>query len=312
MNNNEVSIVLSADHAFTMPLGIAILSILKNKNKNRLFSFYILDGGLHQEDKEKINLLFKENDLSRIQYITIDQEKFKNFFDKRHFSKAANYRLLAPEIINSEKIIYLDCDIIVNLDLSDLYDIDLKNNILGAIQEVSDDYVKKYYFRNIKRYFNSGVLLINNKKWIDNQIWEKSNTFIAENKNLLKYPDQDTLNHLLENDWLELDKKFNTQLDIHQKKGIEEKSIFHFVGAIKPWHYRYNNSYKNLFLKYLKESPWNDYRYPDKTFLNILKRFLLDPTFLISKNILKLILPKFMLKKLKNKFWEISNKRDSK
>lgn len=310
LETETIPIILSADHKYLMPLGVTIKSIIDNKDKETKLKIIILDGGLEDEDKKIISSLAKEN--AKIEYQVINKNNFSDFPEKRYFSLAAIYRLIAPEIFDYKKILYLDCDTIVLKDLSSLYKTDISNYILAAIREKSEAYVKKYFFREISRYFNSGVLLINTEKWRQEKIWQKSINFIKENKNIVKYPDQDTLNHLLENNWLELNKVFNFQLDKHEPLHKElDINILHFVGARKPWHYLYKNPYKKYFLKYLNSSPWSAYVYPDKNIKTVIQKQIIEPLFLITKNIIKKTAPKKAIKIMKNIFWYFSNKKDS-
>jgi len=307
----KIPIVFSADNIYSMPLGIALISIFENKKKDHEIKIYVLDSGISDDNKDKLKIIEK-NYKFKINYLKIDISKFNLFTEKRYFTKAIYYRLLAPNIINEEKIIYLDCDVIVASDLMDLYKTDLKNKTIAAVKDRSEEYVKKYSFYDIKNYFNSGVLLMNVKRWKKENIWQKSLKFLKENREKFKYPDQDLLNFLFENQWLKINKNFNFQLDKHQEliKDSEIK-ILHFVGARKPWHYLYNNPYKKYFLKYLKISPWADYRYPDKNLKIFLQKYLLEPIFLVFKKIIKKTAPKSVVKIMKNIFWYFSNLRDS-
>jgi len=305
-----IPIVLAADHFYAMPLAVTITSMIANKKFGHIYKIYILDGGLNIDDKQKLKNFCSDEVL--IEFLNIIKNDFKLFPEKRHLKIAAYYRLIVPKMIDYEKIIYLDSDIILNFDLIDLYKIDLRGRIIAAVREISEEYVKKYFFRPITKYFNTGVLLIDTKKWKDQKICERTFDFINNNINKIKYADQDALNHILEDDWLEIDSSFNFQLDKHQVMNADSRiNVLHFVGPLKPWHYSYNNGYKQWFLKYLQASPYSNYKYPDKNIKTILQKFFLEPVFIFVKKIVKKIAPKFLMKLLKNIFWYFSNRRDS-
>lgn len=306
-----VPIVLAVDHFYAMPLGVTITSILANKKPGSIFKIYILDGGLDTNDKQKLEI-FDQGEVS-IEYLKVNTEDFRLFPEKGYLKRSTHYRLIAPEVVGHKKIIYLDCDIIVNTDLVDLYSVDLKNHVIAAARDLSEDYLKKYFFRPIYRYFNNGVLLIDTKKWKEENILKKFVDFIKNNNFKTRCVNQDIFNHLLEDKCLEIDKSFNFQLDKHQVWDRHAKiNIFHFVGSRKPWHYIYNNKYKKYFLNYLRLSPWRDYKYPDKNFKTFLQRYLLEPIFVFLKKLVKRIAPKTIFKILKNIFWYFCNLRDSK
>lgn len=310
--NNKiiVPVALSADHFYAMQLGVTITSIRAHKTPGSIIKIYIIDGGLAAADKEKLEV-FNQGEIT-LEYLKVDIGRFSSFPVKRHWQPTTYYRLLAPEIVPHEKIIYLDSDIIVNDDLANLYQIDLENHVLAAVRDASENYVRKYYFRPICRYFNAGVLLINKRLWKEKDVWARALNFIKSEADKIKYVDQDILNHLLENDWLEIDRSYNIQLDIHQpwERGRQIK-ILHFVGERKPWHYLYGNRYKKYFIKYLRSSPWRDYQYPDKNFKTFFQRYILEPVFIFIKRMIKRWAPDNLLLILKNIFWRFSVWRDS-
>lgn len=312
MENNKpiIPIVLAADHCYAMPLTVAITSIVANKKPGHIYKIYILDGGLDRDDKRKLETY--ASDEAVIEYVQVNREDFRLFPERRHLKLATYYRLIAPEIIPHPRIIYIDSDTIVNTDFADLYQVDLEGKVVAAVREVSEDYVRRYFFRPIARYFNAGALLIDTKRWKEQGVWKKAIDFIKDNIDNIRYADQDVLNHLLEDDWLEIDKSYNFQLDKHQIfDNQQEIRIFHFVGSRKPWHYLYNNRYKRYFLDYLKLSPWNGYEYPDKNLKTFSQKYILEPIFIFLKRMAKRFSSQAILRILKNIFWYFSNLRDS-
>jgi lipopolysaccharide biosynthesis glycosyltransferase len=309
-NKMIIPIVLAADRFYALPLAVTLASIAANKKPGSIFKIHILDGGLDATDKQKLESFC--SDEITVDFLEVDNEKFAAFPVKRYLKMTTYYRLIAAEMLNYAKIIYLDCDIIVNCNLADLYKIDLRDQVIAAVRERSEVYIKKYFFRPISRYFNAGVLLIDTVKWREQNILKRAGDFIKDNIAKIKYDDQDVLNHLLENGWREIDGTFNFQLNMHQA-GDNGKSIniLHFVGRRKPWHYLYRNQYKQYFLRYLRLSPYADYRYPDKNLKTFTQKYFLEPVFVFFKKIVKRIAPRFLFKILTNIFRHFCYLRDS-
>jgi lipopolysaccharide biosynthesis glycosyltransferase len=269
----ELNIVMSSDDNFAPYLGITILSIIKNKMDGYKIIFNILDGEVSKSNKEKIKNIIKNNEECDVNFIKIDKKKFNAFPEKGHIKIPSYYRIIAPEIIPTSRLLYLDSDIIVTGDLMQLYSIDLKNNVIAAVKDVSEQYAKKQYFRKISRYFNAGVLLIDSQKWRQHKIWEKTLAIIKK-ENIMrknKYADQDILNDILENNWLKINQKYNEQINEYESEIKKNAVILHFIGRIKPWHSIYNNKNKKYYLQYLNLSPWdkqnifiNNYKYKKK------------------------------------------------
>ena len=154
---------------------------------------------------------------------------------KNHFTPFAQLRLFAdmiPEI--PYKIIYLDTDTVVNGDLKELFKIDISDYELAAVKDL-------YNWLNpnrwkVKKYFNSGVLLLNMKEIRKTKLFKKSRELVA-NKKMIS-PDQDALNFLVKKK-LMLPEKFNAkdkyykEIIVHHFCNVRKKH--HFFFRVKPW-----------------------------------------------------------------------------
>lgn len=236
-----IPIVYSTNSKYFDLLYVSIISLIKNTNSN--LDIYILYFKL---SKKKINLLTKlKSNKININLININNYLINNnFYLSSYISKEAYFRLYIGKIINYSKIIYLDCDTIINFDIKKLYNINLNNKVLGCVLDSNIKLDKNYYNYlkelGINNYFNSGVLLINNDLYLktDNEI---KDAFDILNKYNLKYHDQDILNIYYKDKTLILSKKYNYNIDLSNNKNIKViKGIIHFNGPRKPF-----NNYKN-------------------------------------------------------------------
>ena len=175
---------------------------------------------------------------------------------KNHFTPFAQLRLFAdmiPEI--PYKIIYLDTDTVVNGDLKELFKIDISNYELAAVKDL-------YNWLNpnrwkVKKYFNSGVLLLNMKEIRKTKLFKKSRELVA-NKKMIS-PDQDALNFLVKKK-LMLPEKFNAkdkyykEIIVHHFCNVRKKH--HFFFRVKPWMVdlvkEKMSAYNNLLDEYLE------------------------------------------------------------
>lgn len=154
---------------------------------------------------------------------------------KNHFTPYAQLRLFAdmiPEI--PYKIIYLDTDTIVNGDLKELFKIDITNYELACVKDLYN-WLNPYRWK-VKKYFNSGVLLLNMKAIRKSKLFKKSRELVA-NKKMIS-PDQDALNFLVK-DKLVLPEKFNAkdkyykEIIVHHFCNVRKRH--HFFFRVKPW-----------------------------------------------------------------------------
>ena len=181
--------------------------------------------------------------------------------------KGAQYRIWMEKVIpaNVTKIIYLDSDIIVNLDIAELWQVDLGDNVLAAVSEIENGTdLKKLFalcrdgFVKWEDYFNSGVLLINLKKFRDaKNVMLDGLKFVSQHDDY-QFLDQDILNYCFTRQRIKLPVKFNTFVKFARKRGDTlTNSIYHFAGESLPL---YNgDAFTNLWLDYFIKSAWIDH-----------------------------------------------------
>lgn len=239
-----MNITFSTDDNFSKQLMVTIASILKNSNLDDEFNFYILDGGISVDNKNRIEKLKKIKNF-KIEYLKINEDEFKNFPIYGHFKIPTYYRIKLPFLLNLDKILYLDCDIIVKKSLKALYNQELGDCYAICVEDfLSDfDFMKKHKKSlSLEKYFNAGVLLLNLKKMRRENIEEKCFDFVKNNSSSIKYVDQCILNKIfnlkvkfVENIWnFQYNNKIN---DISKKydKCKKDIVILHFASPYKPW-----------------------------------------------------------------------------
>jgi lipopolysaccharide biosynthesis glycosyltransferase len=284
----RIPVCFSCDNKYIPHLGVTITSILKNKNEDDNLVFYVLDGGMSEKNKEKLLSLKSINDFE-IKFIKVDNTRFSEIrvYGKDHITDASYYRLILPEICSREdKIIYLDCDLVVRTSLREMLEIDLTDYYIGAVPDVEN--ITQTKRLNVKQYVNSGVLLVNVWAWQRDNIVAKIFDWAKKNREKILFHDQDILNYTLEEKIKIIDSVWNTQVSkvknnnviLHEgqsqeatepnfKKSFENAKIIHYV-AYKPWKgpLQYINK-KDLYFEYLALTPWKNLKYKFK--LNNLK-----------------------------------------
>tara|TARA_Y100000590_G_scaffold201045_1_gene228464 strand:- start:3413 stop:4270 length:858 start_codon:yes stop_codon:yes gene_type:complete len=241
----NIPIFLAADDNYAPFVATTIASVCDKTDS--FVDFYILDGGISLENKEIILNVKKYFKNFSIEFIKINaEEQFKNFQTITHLTLAAYNRLLIPILKpNLKKVIYLDVDVIVMDDISELYKEKLDNYALGAvIEQGNKNYVKQSMF-NIEMnpnslYFNSGVLLLDLDQWRKHSILSELLKIEEKYRGKLLTLDQDILNKYFEDNYKILDKKFNV-MDTN-----DEIIIRHFASTIKPWNIPLNKSFPEL------------------------------------------------------------------
>ena len=269
-----IAVCFSSDDRYAQHLGVAIASILINKAPNDRLRFYILDGGISEKNKQKL-LSLKTLAECEIRFVVIDQTRFQScpkFTISDHLSEAAYYRYILPEIDPTlDKIIYLDCDLTVNASLSEFYRLDISRFAFAGVVDCSAEEQKKFF--GISQYCNSGVMLINLKKWRTDHITERLFDFTDQNREKFRFVDQDALNVLLQGEILYADKKWNVQssppnicplpeyVTLAQEFDalVPTAAVVHFITGEKPWNIGRRRPHQNLYFQYLKHTPWKNF-----------------------------------------------------
>lgn len=228
-----IPIVFSTDDNYVLPLAVAIKSLLDRKSKRDEYKIYVFHDELSEESKEKIKGVCESVFLE-----FVDVKPFlegTKFYAVGHVSVATYYRFFIPKILNEyDKVLYLDCDILINGDVGKLYDLDMDDNILAGNRMLSGE-------AQLRNYFNAGILLFNVKEYLKNGICEKCVQYIADNLNL-EYPDEQALNAVCFGKVVFLPFKYNFQtwycvseelLKKTRIKKIKDITIIHY--SSKPW-----------------------------------------------------------------------------
>lgn len=195
---NIVPIAFAFDNNLILPACVCISSLLINAKKGTFYDIFILHSENYDLDYHELDKIPQYYSNCRIQYRVVGNE-FDNAFEIRGITTPAYYRLLIPELIPEyDKVIYSDVDVIFRMDLSELYSLDLKENYLAATKDLglnlSKDgiaYIQSMPELHIGDYLQSGFIVINNKKILQDEIVQQLKSTA---KRKLKYQDQDTLN----------------------------------------------------------------------------------------------------------------------
>ena len=207
----------------------------------------------------------------------IDTDILKDFyFDKsKHYGNVMMFaRLLLSSVLpDLDKIIYLDCDIVVLNDLQSLWNFDVSDVAVAMAPDftLKDKSTLNRLGITTGYYLNSGVILMNLDYWRKHDVQNRIFSYILEKGDKLIYNDQDALNSILQNEHKVLHIKYNfSYYYFHRLIGVLYKEkiheiieardnpiIFHYFGPLKPWSLGAYLPGKELFIKYQKLSGWN-------------------------------------------------------
>lgn len=258
----NIHIAAVTNDVYAKHTAVMFNSILENNKSNNSIHFYIV-GNLSEENQLRIKNSL-ENYPAEVIFFPVSETQFKGFKLYSYFKKEAYYRLLLPELLdtNLEKVIYLDSDIIVKHDIIGLWNVNIDDYFLAAVQDAgrcASKARRRVLSIPLKAgYFNSGVLVLNLKKWREDNTADQVIQFAKQNPRKLKYIDQDAMNATLYSKWLKLHPKWNyLTARIRKRKIIKDPSIIHFAGPKKPWKSS-KHPLRNEYFRYLESTKWDN------------------------------------------------------
>lgn len=272
MKNNHIPIVLSAGSDFVVPTYMTIYSMLKNASPSRCYKIYILTPGNYPNDVIKwIKELEIKYPYTEIEIVDMGDKYHDIDIKLSHVRYPAYYRLSIPKLLlQDEKCIYIDSDVIVEGDISEYYDIDIEGYCLAGVKDIGftekekRDKMTLLGIETMEYYINSGTLLMNLKE-IRNLHIEDA----LEAGAYKYYPcvDQDVFNSICFGKIKVISLRFNAmtrytfygnreqkkEYGYYYEEALKNPVIIHYIGGkVKPWVSRYVLG-GNIWWKYVNE-----------------------------------------------------------
>lgn len=268
MNNKleNIPIFFTIDDGYTPFLAVALQSLIENASKNYNYCIKVLHTNVSEEHKKQIKKYECEN--VNIEFVDLSYyiEKVKDkLYTRDYYTNTTYFRLFLPELYPQyDKVVYLDSDIIVVGDISELYNVDMGTNLITAAPDdiiqynkVFQDYaelvvgVAKY-----QHYFNAGVLLMNLDQLRKFKFQEKFLYLLGTIKFSVAQ-DQDYLNRLCKGRTTLISHDWNVMPYVNEETKKEDIKLIHYNFAYKPWHFE-EVTYNEYFWKYAQKTEFYD------------------------------------------------------
>ena len=246
------TIVLAGDRNYTTQLETTIKSILYH---NRDVKIYILNQDIMPDWFRKPRKIARMLGSEIIDVKLPEQTVFQNWKKQAHISSIAYARYFIPDYIQEDTVLYLDCDLLINDKLDSLFDQNIEERYIAAIRDANG------------QGFNTGVLLIDNKKWRQEKLKERlieqsilTTKEVEEGRFEHFNGDQTIFNQVLQDDWLELGRAYNLQVG-HDVVALynnwqehltfsDKPVVIHFTTYRKPWTTLIANRYRDLWWEF--------------------------------------------------------------
>lgn len=246
----NIHITCSTDVNYMQHCMAMLCSVLENNQKHDI-TIHLLHHLLPQSCQEALVEMCNRYD-QEIMFYDVDVSKIGSVhITHPDLSIATYYRLLLPSLLDEsiDRILYLDCDVIVLKDISELFQVNLDGFGVAAVKDSCPYSNSHRMFIGLgldSNYFCAGVLLINMKYWREHNSSEVMFDFLDKHSEELYFEDQDVLNYAFRNHWFQLSNKYGKSpmaiaiMDGNQKcydhtDYLFDASIIHYATHVKPW-----------------------------------------------------------------------------
>lgn len=278
-------ILMCCDANYLQHAAVFLVSMLEH-NPQRRFNVVLACSDISDEILNKFGITFKPYAAIQLQLRPLIGNELEELPINGQLTKESWGRLWIEHYFpnNVKKVFYFDPDIVVTGNLTELLQTELGEHLLAAIDIPGSARIAVHGYDPAYGYFNSGVLIFNMKKW---QAADQRGALIAytyAHPERVNDPDQDALNGCFHADRLRLDYIWNAITPFFRDNpGVplpaeeiarvrRDVRVVHFNGSSKPWLFMCNHPRKKDYIHFLRMTAWRDYRYPDITAMNVVKK----------------------------------------
>ena len=240
-----VVIALVSNERYFPGLYCTVASALNHLDSTREVNLKVLDGGISKHSKNTLSRLVERyGNVVRLQFVAVDDSLFRDATVGPAESHMTYCRTLLPRLLDVPRLIYLDCDLLVFRDLSELFDLELSvGKILAAVHDsetltLGDDSRQLAGAMSLPvngRYFNAGVMLLNLNELRKQNFTEQSVEFFKRWRGQYRFHDQSAINFLLHGQIDELSEYWNRaswRFDAQQNNALD--CVLHYT-TFAPW-----------------------------------------------------------------------------
>lgn len=282
---NSIPVVFAANNSFVPMFAACLRSLIDHVSEDYNYDVVLLQTDVTKENKAILSGMIEGYNNVCLRFF--DVSGMIRDYDLRanaHISVETFFRFLIQAILPGyDKVLYLDCDLIVNADVAELYQTDVEGYMLaaaldpeiqghlnGASREIGRYIANELKLRNPYEYFQAGVLLFNEKQMREAYSLEQWLTFASVP---YKFSDQDVLNRYCEGRVKFLDMAWNLITDcdhtrvshiiVHAPQEIQQAyhkahaapKLIHYAGHRKPWH-KPTEDMAQYFWSALRKTPY--------------------------------------------------------
>lgn len=274
--SETIHIAIAADDRY-LPHAAAMLHSLWWSNRSAAINVHFLHGpDLSQRKRRLFDHMVKKLGF-KLQWLEVGNEQIQGLpSNVSYISKVVWYRLFMPQLFPQlDRILYLDCDVLVMDSIAPLWRTPLDENYFAAVTNVvpvhHSQRATELGLPSAECYFNLGIALWNLEIMRREGFTERVLSFARENASRLLWMEQDAINVLYWRERLRLHPRWNCQNGIFYsswgtrllnpqeiREAMENPALIHFEGGsfAKPWHYLSAHPLRKRYFFHRRRTPW--------------------------------------------------------
>ena len=239
-------VVTAGDSRFYQGVTMCLHSTMQYANKDYTYVLHVLDGGLSDQQYTDLDvgLTTKYSNVLLERHV-FDKDRLSGLrLDPTHTSASTYARLLIPEIISVPKVLYIDADILIGRDVSELLEDGVDSDVLvSAVRDpylltLEDDcpWIEKGSEESLYPYFNAGFMVMYLDRWRLEDVGKTLLSCAIRESSRCDYKDQTVLNYVLRGRVKIIDFQWNVDAREVASPDFTASGVnYHFFGYEKPW-----------------------------------------------------------------------------
>ena len=288
------SLIFCSDHRYA--IGVAVTGRMALEHSSEPCAMHVLHDGIPKSEQARIAQSWQHPNCRSVEFIDFDTSMISGFRPTMYIKSLITYAkmFIGSAVKHDGRLTFLDPDLLVYGDVTELENSDLEGNIMGAVQDISvradgqamaDKFAARLGIKDGFKYLNSGVLVLDLQRWRDEKIEQQCFDLALNAPEKLDSMDQDALNIVLEDRWKMLDVRWNTSQ--YEAPPGTRSGIVHLIGQAKPWHDDYNYHFKDAWFEWVDRTAYRGFRTADPNGLGArwsrLRRQIPTPGIVASK-----------------------------
>ena len=219
--STPITVALAADARYELPLTVTLCSALANLERERELVAYIIDDGLPPEARGRVAASTADGRCT-LKWLPAPRQALNRLPRWGNMPATTYSRLLLADLLPASvgNVLWLDCDLLILVDLTDLWKTPLRVACAGAVPDPFIPFLgSRFGLRGLDElglpqnaaYFNAGVLLIDLERWRNTDVGGQALEFLRRYGERVCYQggqDQAALNAVLFGCWTELPRRW--------------------------------------------------------------------------------------------------------